>query len=106
MAKIALLIELKAKPGKEPAVEAFLKEEAALASGEPGTLTWSAAKDEGNPGVYAIYDTYDDEAGRQAHLNGEAGQEFMAAVKAGGTICRGAQDLSSAGGRREVNVCL
>jgi quinol monooxygenase YgiN len=83
MAKFALLVELKAKPGKESEVEAFLMKESALASKEPGTLTWSAAKDEGNPGVYAIYDTYDDEAGRQAHLNGEAGQEFAAAVKAG-----------------------
>jgi quinol monooxygenase YgiN len=46
-------------------------------------LTWSAARDEANPGVFAIYDTYDDEAGRQAHLEGEAGQEFAAAVKAG-----------------------
>ena|ERR1700761_379702 len=82
MAKVALLVELKAKPGKETEVEAFLKKEAALASKESGTLTWSAAKDEGNAGAFAIYDTYDDEAGRQAHLNGEAGQEFAAAVKA------------------------
>ncbi len=83
MAKLALLVELKAKPGKESEVEAFLKKEAALASRESGTLTWSAAKDEGNRGVYVIYDTYDDEAGRQAHLNGEPGQEFSAIVKAG-----------------------
>lgn len=83
MTKLAIYVELKAKPGKEPDVEAFLKKEAALASKEPGTITWCAAKDEGKPGVYAIFDTYDDEAGRQAHLNGEAGKEFVAAVKAG-----------------------
>ena len=82
MAKFALLVELKAKPGMESKVEAFLKKEAALASGEPGTLTWCAAKEEGKPGVYAIFDTYDDEVGRQAHLNGEAGKEFVAAMKA------------------------
>ncbi len=34
MAKFALLVELKAKPGKESEIEAFLKKEAALASGE------------------------------------------------------------------------
>ena len=83
MSKLAIFVELKAKPGKESEVEAFLKKEAALASKEAGTLTWCAAKDEGKPGVYAIFDTYQDEAGRQAHLNGEAGRDFVAAVKAG-----------------------
>lgn len=83
MAKVALLVEVKAKPGKEAEVEAFLKSEATLASGEPGTLTWCAAKDESKPGIFSIFDTYNDDAGRQGHLNGEAGQEFTAAVKAG-----------------------
>jgi quinol monooxygenase YgiN len=78
MSKFALLVEVKAKPGKESEVEAFLKKESLLASREPGTLTWCAAKDEGKPGVYAIFDTYDDEAGRQAHIDGEAGKEFVA----------------------------
>ena len=58
MAKFALCVELKAKPGKESEVEAFLKKEAVLASGEPGTVSWCAAKDEGEPGVYVIFDTF------------------------------------------------
>jgi hypothetical protein len=33
MAKFALLVELKAKPGKESEVEAFLKKEAGLVRG-------------------------------------------------------------------------
>ena len=78
MAKFALLVELKAKPGKESEIEAFLKKEAALASGEPGTLSWHAAKVEGEPGVYVIFDTFNDEAGRDAHLNGEAAKELAA----------------------------
>jgi quinol monooxygenase YgiN len=57
MAKFAFLVELKAKPGKESEIEAFLKKEAVLASGEPGTVSWCAAKDEGEPGVYVIFDT-------------------------------------------------
>ena len=52
MANFALLVELKAKPGKESEIEAFLKKEASLVSGEPGTLTWHAAKVEGEQGVY------------------------------------------------------
>jgi len=78
MAKFALLVELKAKPGKESEIEAFLEKEAALAKGEPGTLSWHAAKVEGEPGVYRIFDTFNDEVGREAHLNGEAGQELAA----------------------------
>ena len=78
MAKFALLVELKAKPGRETEVEAFLKKEAALAGGEPGTLSWHAAKVEDEPGVYRIFDTFNDEVARDAHLNGEAALELTA----------------------------
>ncbi len=78
MAKFALLVELKAKPGKESEIEAFLKKEAMLVRGEPGTLSWHAAKVEGEPGVYRIFDTFDDEVAREAHLSGEAGRELAA----------------------------
>ena len=76
--KFAFLVELKAKPGKESEVETFLKGEAKLVSGEPGTVTWHAAKVEGETGVYGVFDTFNDEAAREAHLNGEAGKEFVA----------------------------
>jgi quinol monooxygenase YgiN len=77
MAKFSLLVELKAKPGKEAEVEAFLEKEASLVRKEPGTLSWHAGKIEGESGVYRIFDTFDDEAAREAHLNGEAGQELV-----------------------------
>lgn len=77
MAKLALLVELKAKPGKESEIEAFLAKEASIVKGEPGTLSWHASKVEGEPGVYRIFDTFDDEAAREAHLNGEGGQELV-----------------------------
>ena len=77
MAKFALLVELKARSGKEAEVETFLKKEASLVRGEPGTLSWHAAKVEGETGVYRVFDTFDDEAGREAHLKGEAGQELV-----------------------------
>jgi quinol monooxygenase YgiN len=77
MAKFALLVEMKAKPGKEAEIEAFLAKEASLVRGEAGTLTWHAAKIEGEAGVYRVFDTFGDEAAREAHLNGEAGQEFV-----------------------------
>ena len=38
----------------------------------------NAAKDESEPGSYFVFDTFNDEAAREAHMNGEAGQEFVA----------------------------
>ena len=77
MAQFALLVEMKAKPGKEAEIETFLAKEASLVRGEAGTLSWHAARIEGEPGIYRVFDTFDDEAAREAHLNGEAGQEFI-----------------------------
>jgi quinol monooxygenase YgiN len=76
MPKLALYASLKAKPGKEADVEAFLKQGAQLAQKEPKTVTWYAMKED--EGRYSIFDTFDDEAGRDAHLNGEIAKALMA----------------------------
>lgn len=76
MVKYALYGSLKAKPGKEAEVEAFLKQGAELARKEPGTVTWYAIKED--DGRYGIFDTFNDEAGREAHLNGEIAKALMA----------------------------
>jgi quinol monooxygenase YgiN len=76
MAKYALYVSLKAKPGKEADVEAFLKQGAEMSRSEKGTVSWFGLKeDEGN---YSVFDTFDDEAGRDAHLNGEIAKALMA----------------------------
>ena len=77
-ANFTFLLQLKAKPGMEAEIESFLKGEAKLVSAEPRTLTWHAGKDESEPGSYFVFDTFPDEAARETHMNGEAGQEFMA----------------------------
>ncbi len=77
MAKFALYVELKAKPGKEADVEAFLKQGAVLSADEPGTIHWYAIKED-RPGVYGIFDTFEDEASRDAHLNGAIATALMA----------------------------
>lgn len=76
MAKFALYGELTAKPGRELEVEAFLKEGAAMAQAEAGTLHWYAIK-ESRPGVYGIFDTFDSEEAREAHLNGDIAKALM-----------------------------
>ena len=76
MVRYALYGTLKAKPGKEAEVEAFLKQGAEMARKESGTVTWYAIKED--HGQYGIFDTFNDEAGRDAHLNGEIAKALMA----------------------------
>ena len=68
---------MKAKPGKEAEVEAFLAKEASLVKDEAGTLTWHASKVEGEPGAYRVFDTFVDDAARESHMSGPPGQEFV-----------------------------
>ena len=76
MAKQAIWVMLKAKPGKEADVEAFLKQGAEMSQSEPKTVTWYGVKMA--PGLYGVFDTFDDEAGRDAHMNGEIAKALMA----------------------------
>ena len=76
MAKQAIWVMLKAKPGKEQEIEAFLKQGAQMSAEEQGTVTWYGVKM--GPGVYGVFDTFHDEAGRDAHMGGEIAQALMA----------------------------
>jgi quinol monooxygenase YgiN len=64
-----LLALLEAKPGKGEELAAFLKQGRELAVAEEGTVTWYAFKLSDT--TYGIFDTFTDEVGRQAHLNGQ-----------------------------------
>ena len=63
-----LLALLEAKPGKGEELAAFLEQGRALAVEEQGTVTWYAFKLSDT--TYGIFDTFEGEEGRQAHLNG------------------------------------
>jgi quinol monooxygenase YgiN len=67
--KLGLLALLEAKPGKGEDLAAFLESGRALAVAEEGTLTWYAFKLSDTS--YGIFDTFDTEDARQAHINGE-----------------------------------
>ena len=79
MGKLAIWAQLEAKPGKEKEVEEFLKSAQPLAEREAGTVSWYAVKM--GPGKYGIFDTFADEAGRTAHLNGEIAKALFAKAK-------------------------
>lgn len=76
MDKFALLALLEAKPGREKDVEEFLKSALPLAQREAGTTSWYAVKV--GPGRFGIFDTFKDEAGRNAHLSGEIAKALFA----------------------------
>ena len=66
---LGLLATLEAKPGKGDELAAFLEQGRALADAEEGTVTWYAFKISDT--TYGIFDTFEDEDGRQAHLGGQ-----------------------------------
>jgi quinol monooxygenase YgiN len=72
----ALYVELKAKPGKEEDVAKFLESARALVLAETGTIAWFAVRFD--KATFAIFDAFDDEAGRTAHLNGAVAAALMA----------------------------
>ena len=76
MAKYALYVSLKAKSGKEKDIEAFLKQGAEMAKNEAGTVSWFGLKE--GEGHYSVFDTFNDEAGRDAHLSGPIAKALMA----------------------------
>jgi quinol monooxygenase YgiN len=78
MIKLAFLARFEAKPGKEEAVAEFLDKALDMANREPTTIHWYAIRL--SPSTFGVFDTFNDEAGRQRHLNGPIGQALMAAA--------------------------
>ena len=76
MAKLALLAWLQAKPGMEQEVADFLAGALPLAQQEPGTITWYSWRVDDS--VFGIFDTFETEEGRDAHLNGPIAAALMA----------------------------
>ena len=75
MVKVALLVRLEAKPGKETEVANFLRSGLALVNEEPATLAWFAIQL--GPTTFGIFDAFPDQAGRQAHLAGKVAAALM-----------------------------
>ncbi len=76
MVRVALLVRLDAKAGKEAEVEAFLKGGLAIVQEEPATTAWFAIRM--GPSTFGIFDAFPDEGGRQAHLTGRVAAALMA----------------------------
>ncbi len=75
MVTYGLMATLEAKPGKEKDLENLLKNSLELARKEPKTVSWYAIKL--NDRKFGIFDSFNDEDGRAAHLNGEIAKALM-----------------------------
>jgi quinol monooxygenase YgiN len=76
MTKFALFVRLEAKLGQESALAAFLENALPLANAELGTTAWFALRF--GPSSFGIFDTFANEEGRQAHLQGPIAAALMA----------------------------
>ena len=66
---LGILALVEAKPGKESDVEAFVKAGQGIVEREPGTRVWYGFRV--NESTFGMFDAFEDEAARQAHLAGE-----------------------------------
>ena len=71
-----LLQRLEAKPGKEQEVADFIKSALPLAEQEEKTVSWYGLQL--GPSTLGIFDTFESEEGRMAHLGGPIAKALMA----------------------------
>lgn len=69
---------IEAKPEKAAELAALLEQARALALAEQQTVSWYAFQ--ANEVSYGIFDTFESETGRQAHLGGEIANALMKAA--------------------------
>jgi quinol monooxygenase YgiN len=75
---LGILALLDAKPGKGEELAAFLQAGRDIALAEEGTVTWYAFKISDTR--YGIFDTFETEQARTAHINGEIPKALAAAA--------------------------
>lgn len=66
---VGLLLTVEAKPGKEDEVAKLFAGALSIVEDEPATLAWFAIRL--GPSTFGVFDAFADDAGRQAHLNGQ-----------------------------------
>src|SRR5262245_57797842 len=66
---LGIVAFVKAKPGKESDVEAVVRAGQGIAEQEAGTRVWYGFRVDES--TFGIFDAFEDEAARQAHLNGQ-----------------------------------
>ncbi|MBP2580293.1 quinol monooxygenase YgiN [Streptomyces sp. PvR006] len=75
MTQTGLLARIEAKPEHAAQVQELLENALRLARQETQTVSWYSFRL--GPTTFGVFDTFDDEAGRQAHLNGQIAAALM-----------------------------
>jgi quinol monooxygenase YgiN len=75
MIKFAVFARFEARPGKENDVADFLAQGLRMSHDEKGTPIWFALRL--SPTVFGVFDAFESEACRQAHLHGLIAQAMM-----------------------------
>ncbi|GGA96149.1 putative quinol monooxygenase [Puia dinghuensis] len=76
MVKFALLVRLEAAAGKEKELADFLKSALPLVQDEPGTVHWFGLQL--GASTFGIFDTFETDEARQAHLAGKVAAALIA----------------------------
>ena len=76
MVRKSLFVRLEAKPGKEKEVESFLAGALPLVQEEPTTIAWFGIRL--GPSTFGVFDAFQDDSGRQAHLSGKVASALLA----------------------------
>ena len=90
---LGLLALLEARPGKGDDLATFLRSGREIAAREDGTVTWYAF--EVDETTYGIFDTFEADGEREAHLNGDVPKALAQ---------RGAELLASEPDIRPVDI--
>jgi quinol monooxygenase YgiN len=85
MVSVGFLIRLQAKPGQEQAVATFLQSAVPVVEREPATTAFFAVRF--GPSEFGIFNAFPNEAGRQAHAEGQAAAALSAQA---GELCTAA----------------
>jgi quinol monooxygenase YgiN len=72
---VGVLAVLEAKPEKAAELAALLEQARELAVAEQQTVSWYAFQ--ADPVTFGIFDTFESDDGRRAHLGGEIAQTLM-----------------------------
>ena len=78
MSKVGLRVRIEAKPEHAEEVAALLRGALELAEQEELTVSWFAFRE--SETVFGVFDTFDGDEGRDAHLNGRIAAALMAIV--------------------------
>jgi quinol monooxygenase YgiN len=77
--KIGLLARIEAKPEYADQVEKMLTDAVVLAEQEQHTVTWYSFRQDAT--TFGVFDTFNDEEGRDSHLQGQIAAALMGAAE-------------------------